>query len=85
MLLGVPLVPMVVVGGAILLLSFWVSLLLLVLLVPALILMRLVVANDDQGFRLLGLKLKCRVLYPNRNARFWRASTYGPIEFKRRT
>ena len=84
MLWGVPLVPMVVIGLLIVLLAFWIWLPLAMAVVPAVIVMRQIVANDDQQFRLLWLRAKCRVLYPNRNGRYWRSSAYGPFKFQRR-
>ena len=84
MLWGVPIVPAIVCLGLITLVALWTSILLLVLLLPAHLLMRLIVRHDDQQFRLLWLKAKCRLVHPNRNAGFWRASAYAPYRFKNR-
>lgn len=84
MLWGVPITPLIICFGAITLLGLWTNLLLLALFVPAYLVMRLVVRNDDQQFRLLWLKARCRLIARDRNARFWRASAYAPHRFTRR-
>lgn len=84
MLLGVPLVPLTVVAGAVVLISVWTTILFAFTLIPIVITMRIIVKSDDQQFRLLGLKFVFRVIHPNRNERFWKASTYSPIAFTRR-
>jgi len=84
MMWGVPIVPFVAVFGAVMLVAIWVNLLLMLLFIPAYILMRLVVRSDDQQFRLLGLKAKCRLIHYNHNGRFWKASAYAPIRFTKR-
>lgn len=82
MLFGVPVVPMVLVGGAVFLFSVYTSLLCMVLLVPVVITMRLITKSDDQMFRLLRLKAMFR--HGNRNGKFWKASAYSPVEFTKR-
>jgi type IV secretory pathway VirB3-like protein len=91
MILGVPLVPLAVVIGVVVLLSIWTTLLLAFSLVPIVITMRMIVKADDQQFRLLWLKFWCRVVphcarksHLKSNQRFWQASTYSPISFKKR-
>lgn len=85
MLLGVPLVPLMVVMGGLIILSTWTTILLgIVVAPPAFLAMRYIAKDDDQAFRLLALRLRFRVLSPNRNARFWRASTYSPFQFTKR-
>lgn len=86
MLLGVPIVPMVLAFGAVALLAVWFNLFLLLIFAPIYVVMRAVVKNDDQQFRLLGLKAKCRLIGENRNRNndFWRASAYAPVRFKNR-
>lgn len=84
MLWGVPIVPMVAAFGAVALMAVWINIFLFVVFVPVYVLMRLVVKSDDQQFRLLWLKAKCRLVHFNRNARFWRASAYAPVQFKKR-
>lgn len=84
MLAGVPIVPFVVVFSVVALLSVWINLLFFVLLLPAYVIMRLLVKNDDQMFRLMGLKMLFRVVNANRNGDFWKSSSYSPIAFKKR-
>ncbi len=84
MLWGVPIVPFVVVFGAVALSAVWINLFLFVLLLPIYFIMRLVVKNDDQMFRLLGLKMLFRLVNANRNGAFWKASSYSPVGFKKR-
>lgn len=86
MLLGVPIVPMVISFGAVALLAVWINLFLFVVFVPIYLVMRGIVKNDDQQFRLLGLKAKCRLFGENRNRNqdFWHASAYAPVSFEKR-
>ncbi len=93
MVLGVPLVPLTIVTGTVVLLSIWTSLLVSLLLIPLIVVMQLITKHDDQQFRLLGLRIMFRgvnrpllnrLFYCNRNGDFWKASTYSPIPFKQR-
>jgi type IV secretion system protein VirB3 len=84
MYLGVPLVPLVVVTVVVILISVWTTLFVTFTLIPIVIVMRQIAKSDDQQFRLLGLKLLFRGVHYNHNAKFWRASTYSPIAFKKR-
>jgi type IV secretory pathway VirB3-like protein len=85
MALGVPMTPLVLVTGGVLLLTLFTSLLVSLTLIPIIITMRAIARKDDQQFRLLGLKLWCRVLpHRNLNHRFWQSSAYGPLSFKKR-
>jgi type IV secretion system protein VirB3 len=84
MVMGVPTVPLVVVGGAVILLSIWTSIFLSITLVPIVLTMRQIAKSDDQQFRLLGLKLLFRCINYNHNGKFWKASAYSPIAFKKR-
>ena len=84
MVLGVPLVPLAVVCGAVILLSVWTTIFLAMTLFPIVLTMRLIAKSDDQQFRLLGLKLLFRGVNYNHNGRFWKASAYSPIHFKKR-
>ncbi|MDR1709131.1 MAG: VirB3 family type IV secretion system protein [Candidatus Accumulibacter sp.] len=82
---GVPVMPLAVVSCAVILLAVWTSLFVAVALVPAILVMRAITAKDDQQFRLLWLKFWCRGLpHANRNAGFWKASAYAPVDFKKR-
>lgn len=84
MLFGVPLVPLAVVGGVVVLISVWTTILFAFTLIPIVITMRIIAKSDDQQFRLLGLKFVFRVINRNKNARFWKASAYSPIAFTKR-
>ena len=58
MLFGVPMVPLVVVLGAIILLAFWINLLIAILIIPAVFIMQQITKKDDMAFRLLFLKIQ---------------------------
>lgn len=84
MMMGVPLVPLAVVSGAVILISVWTSILCIFSLVPIVITMRIIAKSDDQQFRLLGLKLLFRFINRNKNGSFWKASAYSPFAFQKR-
>jgi len=84
MVFGVPLVPLAVVSGAVILLSVWTTILLAFSLFPVVMVMRLIAKSDDQQFRLLGLKFLFRTVNYNHNGRFWKSSSYSPLPFKKR-
>lgn len=84
MLFGVPLVPLVVVVGIVVLISVWTTILFVFTLIPIVLTMRIVTKSDDQQFRLLGLKFLFRVVNRDKNGRFWKASAYSPIAFTKR-
>lgn len=84
MFLGVPLVPLIVVSGAIVLIASWTTLLVNLLLLPVVLVMGQVTRTDDQQYRLIALRLYCRVVHFNANYRFWQASTYAPFVHRRR-
>lgn len=85
MIFGVPVAPFASSVGIVVLLSIWTSLFLMVLLLPILLILRAIVKKDDQQFRLLWLKVWCRgVPNYNHNKRFWKASSYSPLVFKKR-
>ncbi|MCF3642944.1 VirB3 family type IV secretion system protein [Rhizobium sp. TRM95111] len=84
MIFGVPVVPFVVVGGTVVLIVVWTTILMIVVLPLVVMMMRAVTKSDDQQFRLLGLKMMFRLVNYNRNGRFWKASAYSPIAFKKR-
>lgn len=80
---GVPVVPLVLVCGVACILAVVIHFA-IAALVPFLYLtMRQIASQDDQQFRLLGLKLYFRIINFNRNRRFWRASCFSPFTFKR--
>lgn len=76
--LGVPLVPLIVVGGFYFVLSAWVSVYLLPGLLPLFLAMRFITKHDDRQFHLLWLRVTFRVFHYNANGRFWRASVFSP-------
>ncbi|HKU00301.1 MAG TPA: VirB3 family type IV secretion system protein [Paraburkholderia sp.] len=89
MLWGVPLVPLLVVGGSILIPAIWVLLAsppmgvgIVLLLVPVFATMRALTRHDDQ--RLAQYALHVRMALSQRNRRFWGAHTYVPVRAKRR-
>jgi type IV secretion system protein VirB3 len=85
MFLGVPAVPLACAVGFITLLSVYTSILVAISLAPIIFLMRMVTANDDQQFRLLYLKALLRLKeWWGGNGRFWKASSYSPMQFQRR-
>lgn len=85
MLFGVPLVPLAVVVGTVILLAVWTTVLMVTALVPIVLVMKAIAKSDDQQFRLLFLKLWCRFApHRNSNRRFWKSSAYAPIAFKKR-
>ncbi|WP_371826216.1 type IV secretion system protein VirB3 [Pseudomonas sp. LPH60] len=84
MIYGVPTVPLVVVTMVVVLLSVWTTILLILIMFPIVFVMRMITKHDDQQFRLLGLKFYFRVVNYNHNRRFWKSSTYSPIQFKKR-
>ena len=84
MMFGVPLVPLMCVSLVVILLAIWTTVLVALALLPIVLTMRLITKSDDQQFRILGLKLLFRFVNYNHNGRFWKASTYSPIQFKQR-
>lgn len=83
MLFGVPLTPLVVVTVVHAALAIWFTLLFLIGLPVAIVIMRLIVRSDEQQFRLLGLRLQCRLR--NGNRQFWGGgASYSPLSFTRR-
>lgn len=84
MVFGVPLVPLAVVSGVVILLSVWTTIFLSATLIPIILVMRQIAKSDDQQFRLLGLKIVFRIVNSNRNGKFWKASAYSPFAFQKR-
>lgn len=82
MLWGVPLTPLLVVLGVLLLLAMWINILIALAMLPAFFAMKMIAKKDDQQFRLLALRLKCRA--KNRNGKFWGATAYAPVKFTAR-
>lgn len=84
MLFGVPVVPCILVCGTLILLTMWTSVFVGLAIPAAVAIMRLTVREDDQKFRLLGLKLRFRIIHFNRTGRFWKASTYSALAYTKR-
>jgi len=85
MALGVPMVPLVIVTGTVVLASLFTSIFAVLALAPLVGTMRVIAKKDDQQFRLLALKLWCRVVpHHNFNRRFWCSSAYSPLVLRKR-
>nr|WP_045394974.1 VirB3 family type IV secretion system protein [Vibrio rotiferianus] len=87
MLLSVPMIPLLVSCGFIVLISMWVNFFGfgmwgLLLLIPSYAGMRIITKFDDGMFGLLWLKFKCRRTNANRS--FYNAAVYCPLPFKKR-
>jgi type IV secretion system protein VirB3 len=89
MLWGVPLVPLLMIGGGMLVPAIWALLAspplgvaILLLMIPVFVTMRAVTRHDDQ--RLAQRALRVRMLLRQRNRRFWGAHAYAPVRLKRR-
>ncbi|HET9239207.1 MAG TPA: type IV secretion system protein VirB3 [Oligoflexus sp.] len=84
MIFGVPLIPLAIASGSIILVSIWTTIFFSALLFPVVLIMRQIAKSDDQQFRLLGLKMLFRTMNYNHNRSFWKASAYSPLAFKKR-
>ncbi|MEQ7810213.1 VirB3 family type IV secretion system protein [Xanthomonas hortorum pv. hederae] len=84
MIMGVPVLPFVIVGGGLMLLTVWTTMFCIVLVPIAIMVMRHITRADDQQFRLLELKMLFRLINYNRNGNFWRSSAWSPVAFKKR-
>jgi len=89
MLRGVPLVPFLMVGGGMLIPAIWALLAspplgvgLLLLIIPVFVAMRIITRRDDQ--RLAQYALRLRLVFHQRNRRFWGSHAYLPVRLKRR-
>ncbi len=89
MVMGVPLLPLVVVGlagvlatvWALQLWGLWVALVILALCALALVVMRWISKSDDQKLNQMLLRLQS--LPARRNSRYWGTQSSSPIAFKR--
>ncbi len=81
--LGIPLVPFVLVGGGIIIVSFVLYVPLLITLVPVLLIMRQVTRDDDQRFRQLGLFFKVNRLGLGNPGRFGAVGSFSPASYPR--
>ena len=89
MLWGVPLVPLLIVGGGMLIPSIWALLAspplgvgMLFLMIPVFVAMRVITRRDDQ--RLAQYALRGRLVFSQRNRRFWGSHAYLSVRLKRR-
>jgi type IV secretion system protein VirB3 len=89
MLWGVPLVPLLMVGGGMLIPAIWALLAsppvgvgILFLIVPVFATMRAMTRHDDQ--RLAQRALRVRMALRQRNRGFWGMHAYVPVRLKRR-
>ena len=82
MVFGVPILPLFIVALSIGFLSILTTVLLNFLTIGAVFIMRMIVKNDDQKFRILGLWLLFRLQDGNRT--FWKAAAYSPVACKKR-
>jgi type IV secretion system protein VirB3 len=89
MLWGVPLVPLLVVGGSILIPAIWTLLAsppvgvgVVLLLIPVFATMRALTRHDDQRLAQYGLRV--RMAFRQRNRRVWGAHAYVSVRVKRR-
>ncbi len=82
MVFGVPIIPLFIVAFSIGFLSILTTVLLNFLTIGAVFIMRMIVKNDDQKFRIIGLWLSFRLQDMNRV--FWMASAYSPVVCKKR-
>ena len=84
MMFGVPLVPLISVVAVILTINVWTRIYFAFSMIPIVLIMKQIAKSDDQQFRLLGLKMRFRIISYNHNQKFWKASAYSPFAFKKR-
>lgn len=89
MIWGVPLVPVLMIGGGMLIPGIWALLAsppigvgLLFLMIPVFVAMRVITRRDDQRFAQYALRL--RMVLRQRNRHFWGVHAYVPVRLKRR-
>ncbi len=91
MLVGVPIVPLILIGGLTLLISVWlyylvsgyVSLALVLITIPILLWMRQTTKTDDQRLRQVMMRVRMRLRHgPSRAT--WGAISYSPLAWKTR-
>jgi type IV secretion system protein VirB3 len=91
MLGGVPIVPLILIGGVTLLLSVWlyylvngyVSLGLILSTIPIVLWMRQTTKTDDQRLRQVLMRARMRLRHGPSRA-MWGAISYGPLTFTKR-
>ena len=91
MLGGVPIVPLILIGGLTLLVSVWlyylvsgyVSLGIVLIAIPILLWMRQTTKTDDQRLRQVMMRARMRLRHGPSRA-MWGAISYGPLAWKTR-
>ena len=91
MLGGVPIVPLILIGGLTLLVSVWlyylvsgyVSLGLVLIAIPIVLWMRQTTKTDDQRLRQVMMRARMRLRHGTSRAT-WGAISYGPLSWKTR-
>ena len=91
MLAGVPMLPMILVSGVMLILSFWsfylvsgyVTLFILMVYIPIIMAMRHVTKKDDQRLKQLLQRAIMRLRH-KQSRRHWGAISFSPIRYKKR-
>jgi len=86
MIAGVPFTPMIIMVMSVMLVAGWTrNMLLIAVAIPLWLVMRGMVRHDDQMFRLLGLRFKCRSgKNRNRNRHYWGGSSYSAVRYEKR-
>lgn len=86
---GVPLVPVLMIGGGMLVPAIWALLAspplgvaILFLMIPVFVAMRIITRHDDQ--RLAQYALRLRTVLRQGNRRYWGAHAYVPVRLKKR-
>lgn len=91
MLGGVPIVPLILIGGLTLLMSVWlyylvsgyVSLGIVLIAIPIVLWMRQTTKTDDQRLRQVMMRVRMRLRHGSSRAT-WGAISYGPLSLKTR-
>ena len=91
MLGGVPIVPLILIGGLTLLVSVWlyylvsgyVSLVIVLIAIPIVLWMRQTTKTDDQRLRQVMMRARMRLRHGPSRA-MWGAISYGPLSWKAR-
>jgi type IV secretion system protein VirB3 len=91
MLIGVPMVPLLVVSGTLLMVTMWcvylvspyVSMFLVVIYVPIFVTMRQITKKDDQRLHQMMMRLRMRLRHAAGRVT-WGATSYSPLRLKKR-
>lgn len=78
---GVPVMPFMVMAISVASIAMVVSLWAWLAVPPLWIMMAVLTKNDDRAFRIIGLFLDTKLR--NKNTSFWKASTYGPTDYRK--